>query len=143
MRTAVLLAFAVALSAGAAPVPKSLKKKTDAELLEGRWESVSFDIGGGPRTDITWWLEVRDGKLSTGTRQPPGYDQRVIRLDSTTCPKQLDIDNAAGAFNLGIYELEGDTFVWCESTAPTVRPTDFKAGNACSVFVYKRMKSKE
>lgn len=141
MRTAVALFFAVSLSM-AAPVPKVVKKADDATLLEGRWESVTIDTGGGTRADTTWWLDVKDGKLSTGCGKTTGYVGRTVKLDPTATPKQIDIDDLSGNFILTVYQLEGDTLTWSESSSNTRRPPALETTGGFNVFVFKRAKGK-
>ncbi len=142
MRIALLLIFATALSAIAAPVPKAVKKADDAALLEGRWESVSIDTGGGSRADATWWFDVKDGKLSTGCGQSNGYTARAFKLDLTASPKQLDLDDLSGKFILTVYQLDGDTLTWCESSSTTKRATDLQTAGGFNLFVFHRAKAK-
>lgn len=142
MRTLTLFVLA-AVTALAAPVPKLAKKKDDAKALEGRWESVTVEIGGGgARADTTWWLEVKDGKLSTGSGGSNGYVGRTIKLDPDATPKHLDIDDLSGHFILSIYKLEDDTLTWCESSSTTNRAADFQTAGGFNVFVFKRAKAK-
>jgi len=141
MRTAVVLLFAVGLTV-AAPVPKVAKKVDDATLLEGRWESVSFDSGAGPRADTSWWLEVKDGKLSTGCGKTNGYMARAFKLDPAASPKQLDIDDLSGKFILTAYQLDGDTLTWSESSSNTRRPPAVETTGGFNVFVFQRAKAK-
>jgi len=141
MRTIVLLALTAAALV-AAPVPKVAKKQDDAKALEGRWESVTVDIGGGERADTDWWLEVKDGKLSTGRGGSNGYMSRAIKLDPDASPKHLDIDDLSGKFLLSIYKLEDDTLTWCESSSTTNRATEFQSAGMFNVFVFKRVKAK-
>lgn len=122
----------------AAPVPKVAKKQDDAKALEGRWESVTLDTGGGARADTTWWLEIKDGKLSTGSGGSNGYMSRAIKLNPDASPKQLDLDDLSGQFILTIYKLEDDTLTWCESSSTTKRATDFQTAGGFNVFVFKR-----
>ena len=145
MRTVSLsLVVLVAAAAVAAPVPKAAKKKSDAEQLEGRWEIVTLDTGGGsqvPTGDTaTFYMVIKDGKLSTGTRGGPGYQNREIKLDPAQSPKWLDISDTQGLYHLSIYELDGDTLKWCETNSRDARPTEFKGGNANNYFVWKRAK---
>lgn len=125
----------------AAPVPKALKaKKTDAEMLEGRWECVSMDDGRGPQprpgTDAilngVFYPGGNTEKLSAGLR---------ILLDSTKSPKHFDLDMSAGQTLPGIYQLDGDTFTWCHNQPGKSRPTEFKGGDGPTFsFVFKRAK---
>jgi uncharacterized protein (TIGR03067 family) len=137
-RRVFVLMVLLALPAVAAPVPKALKKKADAELLVGRWEGVTLDTGGGPGPATTWYIEFRDGKLSTGDAGGKGYVERAYKIDPDASPKQLDIDAGNGQFILNIYELDGDTLKWCESASTTKRPAEMKAGDGFNLFVFKR-----
>jgi uncharacterized protein (TIGR03067 family) len=138
MRTALLCLFAASLAV-AAPVPKALKaKKTDAELLEGRWEYVTLDSGGGPRAN------TGAGLICNGTYYPGGDARKdnglPIRLDQTKMPKQFDLEMSPGSILPGIYQIDGDTFTWCHNQPNQTRPTDFKGGNGCHSIVMKRVK---
>ena len=141
MRTFVLFVLTAA-AVVAAPVPKAAKKQDDAKALEGRWESQSLDTGGNPRADTNWWLEIKDGKLSTGNGGSNGYAQRAFKLDPDASPKQLDIDDLSGQFILTIYKLDDDTLTWCESASNTKRAADFQTAGGFNVFVFKRAKAK-
>ena len=93
MRT--LLVLALAASVVAAPVPKEIKKKDDAALLEGRWVSVSVDSGGGHEPNTGYWIEVKDGRLSIGTTNAKAHTKEVpFTLDTAESPKHLDITPA-------------------------------------------------
>lgn len=140
--TALLTVVVLPAVLAAAPVPKAVKKVDDAKALEGRWESVTVDTGGGPRADTTWWLEVKDGKLSTGSGGSTGYVGRATKLDPDASPKHLDIDDLSGQFILSIYKLDDDTLTWCESSSTTKRATDFQTAGGFCLFVFKRAKDK-
>ena len=139
MRPALVLMLAVGLAV-AAPVPKAVRKADDSALLEGRWESVSIDTGSGTRADTTWWLDITDGKLSTGCGQSNGYAACAFKLDQTASPKQLDIEVANGQFILTVYQLDGDTLTWCESSSTTNRATELQTAGGFNLFVFKRVK---
>jgi len=141
MRSAIVLLFAVSLSV-AAPVPKALKAKTDAELLEGRWVRESIDDGSGPKPDASRWVEVKDGQMTAG--DSAGQEQ-VIRatftLDATQSPKQINVSwSHFGTTMSYIYKLDGDTLTWCHAQDNQPRPTDFKGGGGRYCIVYKRVK---
>ena len=140
MRIAVLLAFALALSAVAAPVPKALKKPSDAELLEGWWEYVTMDDGRGP-TECRDKDLIRDGVLyHSGTlrNKEAGH---TIRLDPTQTPKRLDVEVPLERVLLGIYQIDGDTLTYCFAQPGYSRPTEFKgSGGTVYCGVLKRAK---
>ena len=139
MRTAVALLFAVTLSI-AAPVPKALKKPTDAELLEGWWEYVTMDDGRGPTEHKDKDL-IRNGLLyHSGTlrNEEPG---QPIRLDPTQTPKHLDVEVPLDRVLLGIYQINGDTLTYCFAQPGQPRPTEFKgSGGTMYCCVLKRAK---
>ena len=83
MRTALLVIFAVGLSAIAAPVPKAVKaRKTDAELLEGKWEGVSIEGDHGPQP-YTMFLLVKDGKIGISEKN----DNSLVPDEPITDPE--------------------------------------------------------
>jgi uncharacterized protein (TIGR03067 family) len=140
VRTAVLFTFALTLAAVAAPVPKAVKKPTDAELLEGWWENVTIDDGRGPTPHRERDL-IRGGALflaGTLRNEEPG---QPIRLDPTRSPKHFDLEMASGKILPGIYQLDGDTLTWCHSQPGQPRPTEFKGGGGTTFcIVLKRAK---
>ena len=67
-----------------------------------------------------------------------------ITVDPSKTPKGMDY-NMTGGFTkgqkqLGIYELDSDTFKSCFAKPGAERPTDFKAGEGRTVSVWKRAK---
>ena len=122
----------------AAPVPKGINKRDDAQLLEGWWEGVTMDDGRGPTPYRDKDL-VRDGRLyHSGTlrNEEPG---QPIRLDPTKSPKEFDVEWLPGKFYHGIYRIEGDTLTLCHGKPGQPRPTEFAgSGGATYCGVYKR-----
>jgi len=127
MRIAIVLLFAVSLSV-AAPVPKEVKK-SDAELLEGQWEVVMQDRGDGPKAptgDVAKYLWVfKEGKLHVGKAGDEG-PPRVLKLDPTASPKELDFGWGEAAMNPAIYKIDEDTLTICHGWHGQKRPTEFK-----------------
>jgi uncharacterized protein (TIGR03067 family) len=144
MRTVSLsLLLVIASAVLAAPVPKAAKKKSDLELLEGRWEIVTLDTGGGLQVQTgdfaTFTLTVKDGKLSTATKSSPGYTSLPFRIDESQSPKHLDIETPNQSMSC-LYEVDGDTLRWCHPQPGQPRPTELKGGNGSYLFVWKRVK---
>ena len=137
-----LLCLLVLGTAVAAPVPKGMKKMSDAQLVEGWWEYVTMDDGRGP-TPIRDKDLIRDGALHhTGTLRN-GDAGQPIRLDPTATPKEFDVEVLPGKVSLGIYQLLGDTLTTCSAKPGDPRPTEF-AGGGGTVYccVYKRAEAK-
>jgi uncharacterized protein (TIGR03067 family) len=98
--------FAVALlvaasPAGAAPVPKSVKRKpVDGADIVGLWVSRPGDNHG--------WLFRDDGTAGVGDPANPSC-KAIYKVDPTQTPKHLDWSQDGGkSWYLGIYEVDGD-----------------------------------
>lgn len=141
----------------AAPLPAQAQapKPADPDLaqLQGTWSTVSLISSGrtavvenappqpGPVTSLAYegdhWLVLVDGQtVATG----------ITRLDSSKTPKEIDILDASGTENektqLGIYELDGDTYRYCLAPPGKPRPTAFASppGSGLSLGVSRRKK---
>ncbi len=97
--------LALALLAGfatAAPVPKALKPKADAELIVGTWM---------PANSGTCWYQFNaDGTLKTwhgpNKRSPLDW---TYTLDTTVTPKRVLLTGKADQKSFEcVYELDGD-----------------------------------
>jgi uncharacterized protein (TIGR03067 family) len=66
-------------------------------------------------------------------------------IDPSKNPKTIDYDMtegfSKGKKQLGIYELNGDTFKACFNSPGAERPTEFKAGAGLTLSEWKRQKS--
>src|SRR5262245_29118733 len=120
----------------AAPVPKALKQKSDAELMEGRWECVSLDSGSGPRAEKRF-LTVKGGLMSM-TNEAPADADGAFTVDTANSPKQLDVTwKGWTVAQRYIYRLDDDTFTMCHAQDNQPRPAEFKGGNGAHCFVFK------
>jgi uncharacterized protein (TIGR03067 family) len=141
----------VFLAAGGAG--KDDVSKADVAKLQGAWVTVSLVSNGktlidekdppkkGPATTLAyegtkWFIKVGDKTVANG----------VFTIDATKKPKEIDILDKTGAKNektqLGIYELDGDTYKYCLAPAGKPRPKGFasKEGSGDSLGVMKREK---
>jgi uncharacterized protein (TIGR03067 family) len=101
----------------------------DLDKLQGAWNIVSLEMdgqkmpGGGAR------IVVRGNRFST-TSMGATYEGTVV-IHQTTAPRTFDLhfDDGPekGNTNLGIYELDGDSWRICLATRGSVRPQEFAA----------------
>ncbi len=141
MRTLLLLAFGAAALV-AAPVPKAVKKVSDADLMRGRWEGVSLDSGSGPKPDKRFLL-VGDGTMSMTSDAPSDAAAGPLKLDSAQSPAHLDVTwKGWSKPQRYIYQLDGDTLTICHAQDDQPRPSEFKGGRGAHLFVFKRMPDK-
>jgi len=102
MRTLALILLA-SLPALAAPVPKEVKNKTDAERFVGTWETVVSEASEKPYSKALWTL---DESLKMVSNPLPGNaggrSEWVINIDPKAVPKTIDI----GSYQ-GVYEFDG------------------------------------
>lgn len=139
-RAALLCLLALGLFAVAAPVPKEAKK-TDAQLIEGKWESVTLDEGKGPSPDTGCTVTFKDGRVTMDY----GGDvksEAQFTLDESTTPKQMDITSTTDKKPVEyIYKIDGDTLTLCHGPRKSPRVTEFKGGpDRVYCFVLKRVK---
>jgi uncharacterized protein (TIGR03067 family) len=111
-------------------------KKKDLDLLQGTWNVTALEIDG---QEISRAMPgdariVIKGDRFTSIGMGPVYEG-TLKLDASTNPRQLNMHFDAGPekgnTNLGIYELNGNTWRLCLATRGTVRPSSFasKAGS--------------
>ena len=148
-----LLTGGLLLAAHSAPAEDPKAADPDLARLQGTWSTVSLINNGkilvaenappkpGPVTSLAYegdhWLVLVDGQtVATG----------ITRLDSSKTPKEIDILDASGTTNekaqLGIYELDGDTYKYCLAPPGKPRPTVFASpeGSGISLGVSRRRK---
>jgi uncharacterized protein (TIGR03067 family) len=123
----------------AAPIPKTLKKAGNpSEALQGRWEIVTLDTSGTPQVQTgdfgTFYAVVEGDLFTTGTKGGPGFTKVKFTLDTEASPMVMTFVESG---NKNIFEVDGDTFKWCESMKPTP-PDNFTGGSGKNSFVFKR-----
>jgi len=112
-----MLLFA-AVAVVAAPVPKGLKKRPDAEVFVGRWQVVCEE-NGLPSSEGVWTFDD-ELKVQCGPADgSPGGSNHRVRFDPNTTPKQIDF----GPFR-GIYTIDGDD-IRIALTVNSDRPASF------------------
>ena len=112
---AIVVVFGLAAAALAAPVPKDFaKKRPDAEVFVGAWDTVVAESAGQPTGKATWTFDANRKMVSAPNTE------WVITLDPTKSPKEIDI-----GFYKGIYQFDGADIKI--AFASEQRPTDFDA----------------
>ena len=107
-----------------------MSKATDLERLQGSWQLRALEIDGqaAPAGMLAGSSIVIEGRRFTGTGMGAVY-AGVLALDTSAAPRRLDMKFDAGPekgnTNLGIYEIDGDTWKLCLSTRGGERPASF------------------
>jgi uncharacterized protein (TIGR03067 family) len=114
------------------------KNQQELEKLSGEWVVHYSEHNGAKVTSrglpITYAVKGSEYTMSL----PMGKTRKVpFKIDASKEPKHFD-KTESGAFQVGIYKLEGDTLTIC-STTDGERPTEFKTTDkAGSLRVLKR-----
>ena len=117
--------------------------QNDLDLLQGSWNVSELQMEG---QTISGGMLANARVVITGNRFSSvgmgAVYEGVLSLNSSVTPNQLDMKFDAGPekgnTNLGIYELDGDSWKLCLATRGKVRPSTFSAG-AGSGFVFEML----
>jgi len=113
MRATLALLLLAAVSP-AAPVPKDFaKKRPDAEVFVGAWDTVVAERAGRPTGKACWTFDAELKMVSA-----PSNSEWAITLDPTKSPKEIDIGHYKG-----IYQFDGADIKIAFASGQ--RPTDF------------------
>ncbi len=130
----VLIAGFFASSALAAPVPKELKHRPDAQRMQGLWIAHNPDGSQAGR----WYFT--DEKLFAGgsdTTDNKGHEY-AITLRAGAEFTEIDIANSGGLAFTGVYKFVGEELhVAYRSGAD--RAKAFNAGGGANVHILKRL----
>ncbi len=135
----------LAISLVRAAEDEALKK--DLAQLQGEWTMVSGSADGQPMPDQMRkeMKRVCKGDEITVTMGDRVFLKAKITIDPSKTPKTIDYDMTEGLSKgkkqLGIYELNGDTFKACFSSPGGERPKEIKAGEGLTFSEWKRQKS--
>jgi uncharacterized protein (TIGR03067 family) len=141
----VIVLSAATISLARAADDDAIKK--DLAQLQGEWTMVSASADGQSMSDdmLKQMKRVCKGNEITVTMNDQVFLKAKIAIDPSKKPKTIDYDMtegfSKGKKQLGIYELNGDTFKACFSSPGTDRPTEFKAGDGLTLSEWKRQKT--
>jgi len=147
LRNALLIGLtAFAISQVQAEDSEATKK--DMAQLQGEWSMVSGSADGQPMpADMLKQMKrVCKGDEATTMMGTQVFLKAKITIDPSKKPKTIDYQMTdgftKGKTQLGIYEVDGDTFKACFSKPGAERPTDFttKPGDGRTLSVWKRDK---
>ncbi len=147
LHTLLLIGFMTAnISSAWAADAEAVKK--DLELLQGEWSMVSGSADAQPMPEEMrkQMKRVCKGDETTTKMGEQVFLTAKITIDPSKKPKTIDYDMTggpnAGKKQLGIYEVDGDTFKACFARPGDERPTDFtsKPGEGRLLSVWKREK---
>ena len=147
IRSVILIGLAAMASAPAWAAENEAVKK-DLAQLQGEWSMVSGSADGESLPDVMVkrMKRVCKGDETTTTRAGQLFFKAKITIDPSKKPKTIDYQMTdgftKGQKQLGIYEVEGDTFRSCFGKPGAERPTDFtsKPGDGRTLSEWKRNK---
>src|SRR5512140_2761728 len=122
--------------------------KKDLVQLQGVWSMISGSADGQPMpAEMAKRMKrVCKGDEATTTMSGQIYMKAKITIDPLKTPKTIDYQMTdgftKGQKQLGIYEVDGDTFKACFGKPGAERPMDFtsKPGDGRTLSVWKRDK---
>ena len=114
--------------------------RQDLDLLQGTWTVAALEMDGQsmPADMLGDARIVIDGSRFIGTGMGAVYEG-ALALDASTTPARIDMQFDAGPekgnTNLGIYQLDGDSWKLCMATRGTVRPASFTSPPGSGIAV--------
>lgn len=122
--------------------------KPETAQLQGEWKMVSGSADGQPMPEamLSQMKRVCTNDEVTVTMAGQTYIKAKFTVDPTKQPKTIDYQMTGGFTEgkkqLGIYEMDGDTFKSCFGKPGAERPTDFtsKPGDGRTLSVWKSVR---
>jgi uncharacterized protein (TIGR03067 family) len=124
--------------------------KKEIAQLQGEWSMVSGSANGQPMPAemLKQMKRICKGDETTTTMAGQLFMKAKVSIDPSKNPKTIDYrmteGPTKGKTQLGIYEVDGDTFRSCFASPGAERPTDFssKPGDGRTVSTWKREKQR-
>ena len=122
---------------------------SDSAALQGTWRMVSGMVNGTPMPAIyaAEMKRVMESNVVTITMSGQPYFTATVALDQGKTPKTIDYHilpdfstATAGAVQLGIYAIKGDTVLFCFGAPNAVRPQDFTNGPGRTLSSWVRVR---
>jgi uncharacterized protein (TIGR03067 family) len=123
--------------------------KKDLAQLQGEWTMISGSANGESMSEE---MRKEMKRLCKGDEITVMMGDQVflkakLTLDPSKKPKTIDYEMTEGFTKgkkqLGIYEINGDTFKACFSSPGSERPTELKAGDGLTFSEWKRKKTED
>jgi uncharacterized protein (TIGR03067 family) len=145
-RLLIIASAVVAITSATAQEREAVKK--DMAGLQGEWSMVSGSADGQPMPEemLKQMKRICKGDEITVTMGSQLYIKAKITINPSSKPKTIDYEMTDGLTKgkkqLGIYELQGDSFKACFAAPGAARPADFasQSGDHRTVSVWKRQK---
>ena len=148
IRTALLIALITLACSGMVCAAEKPSVTNDLAQLQGTWTMVSGSADGQamPEEMLKQMKRVCKGDETTTTMGGQVFIKAKITIDPSKRPKTIDYEMiegfTKGKKQLGIYEVDGDTFKSCFAAAGAERPKDFTSqpGDKRTSSVWKKEK---
>ena len=120
--------------------------KSELQKLKGNWQMVSGSADGQamPEDMLKQMKRSYNGDELQVTMAGRIFFRAKITIDPSKNPKTIDYEMLEGPTKgkrqLGIYEIDGDTFKSAFAKPDAPRPQDFKEAEGKTVSVWKREK---
>src|SRR5215467_3580215 len=121
--------------------------KKDLAQLQGEWTMVSGSANGESMSEEMRkeMKRICKGDEITVMMGEQVFLKAKLTLDPSKKPKTIDYEMTEGFTKgkkqLGLYEINGDTFKACFNAPGAERPTELKAGGGLTYSEWKRKKS--
>jgi uncharacterized protein (TIGR03067 family) len=119
--------------------------KKDLDRLQGRWTVASLELDGQPMEAPGDATIVIEGSRFTSTGMGADY-AGTLELEPAATPARIDMRFESGPEkgnrNLGIYQLDGDSWKLCLATRGTVRPRKFASPAGSGVAIETLVRGK-